>query len=225
MKVLIVEDEVQLLETMTRYLRTVGFVCEEAPSRAAAEEKLGVYDYDIVVLDITLPDGSGLDLLDALKKDHPATGVLIVSARNSLDDKLEGLDLGADDYITKPFHLAELNSRINAIIRRRSFHGETSIVFNEIVIDPSARQTTVSGKPLDLTRKEYDLLLYLITNRNRVLPKEAIAEHLWGDNIDMADNFDFIYTHIKNLRKKIKEAGGDDYLHTVYGTGYTFTDR
>ncbi len=142
-----------------------------------------------------------------------------------MDDKLKGLDLGADDYITKPFHLPELNSRINAIIRRKDFHGETNITHNEIEINPAGKQAVVNGRQLELTKKEYNLLLYFIVNKNRVLTKEAIAEHLWGDNIDMADNFDFVYTHIKNLRKKIEKEGGTDYLKTVYGVGYKFTDQ
>lgn len=225
MKILIVEDEKELLDTVSGYLQKEGFVCEEASTRFAAQDKLVAYEYDLVVLDITLPDGSGLDLLDYLKKDHPETGILIVSAKTSLDDKLKGLDLGADDYITKPFHLAELNSRINAIIRRRNFQGKPIITFNEIEIDAAGRQATVHGNLLDLTKKEYNLLLYFVTNKNRVLTKEAIAEHLWGDNIDMASDFDFIYTHIKNLRRKIQIEGGADYVQTVYGLGYKFTDR
>jgi DNA-binding response OmpR family regulator len=225
MKLLIVEDERALLESISGYLRNQGFVCEEAMTCFAAEDKLVAFDYDIVLLDITLPDGSGLELLHQLKKEHPETGILIVSAKDSLDDKLKGLELGADDYITKPFHLAELNARVNAVIRRRSFRGQPKITFREIAIDPAAKQVTVHGKLVDLTRKEYDLLLYFITNKNRVLTKEAIAEHLWGDNIDMVESFDFIYTHIKNLRKKIQAEGGSDYVRTVYGVGYRFTDQ
>jgi DNA-binding response OmpR family regulator len=223
MKILVVEDEKQLLDSVIIYLQKEGFICEEALSFSAAADKLAIYDYDIVMIDITLPDGNGLDLLQIMKKEHSDTGILIVSAKNSLDDKLKGLDLGADDYITKPFHLPELNSRINAIIRRRNFRGQTMIIFNEIEIEPAARQAHVNGTTLDLTKKEYDLLLYFITNKNRVLTKEAIAEHLWGDHLDMADNFDFIYTHIKNLRKKIEKEGGANYLQTVYGLGYKFS--
>lgn len=225
MKILIIEDEIELLETISSYLQKESYVCEEAPNYSIAVEKLWVYNYDLVVLDITLPDGNGLDLLKSLKSNHPETGILIVSAKNSLDDKLKGLDLGADDYITKPFHLAELNSRINAIIRRRNFHGQTNIQFNEINIDPAARQLQVNGTQVDLTKKEYDLLLYFIINKNRVLTKDAIAEHLWEDHIDIVDNFDFIYTHIKNLRRKIEQQGGTNYVRTVYGLGYKFTDR
>lgn len=225
MKILIVEDEQQLLESISGYLGKQGFICGEATTLLEAEDKLSLYQYNILILDITLPDGNGLDLIKLLRKSNPDTGILIVSAKNSLDDKLTGLDLGADDYITKPFHLSELNSRVNAIIRRKYFHGNSHIIHNEVEIDTDSKQGIVNNKPLNLTKKEYDLLLYFITNKNRVLTKEAIAEHLWGDNIDLADNFDFVYTHIKNIRKKIMLEGGADYLKTVYGVGYKFTDR
>ncbi|WP_347159159.1 response regulator transcription factor [Pontibacter chitinilyticus] len=225
MKLLIVEDELDLLHMTTAYLQTAGFTCEEATTYRIAEDKLATYDYDIVVLDITLPDGNGLDLLELLKRRRVDTGVLIVSARNSLDDKLKGLDLGADDYITKPFFMAELNSRLNAIIRRRRFNGSSSIIFNEIEIIPDAMQVVVNGQPVELTKKEYDLLLYLVTNKNRVLTKEAIAEHIWGDSIDTVDSFDFIYTHIKNLRRKVLQECARDYLQSIYGIGYKLADR
>ncbi len=222
MKILIVEDEIELLNTTLEYLQKEDFVCESAASYFEAEDKLITYKYDIVILDINLPDGNGLDLLNLIKEKAPEMGVLIVSAKNSLDDKLKGLDLGADDYITKPFHLAELNSRVNSLIRRKKFAGSKNIVFNEIEIDPEAITVTANNKALDLTKKEYYLLLYFITNKNRVLTKEAIAEHLWGDNIDLVDNFDFIYTHMRNLRKKLKKNGATDYLQTIYGLGYKF---
>lgn len=224
MKMLIVEDELSLLESIKQYMHSEGYVCESAKTFFDAETKLGVYQYEIVLLDITLPGGNGLDLIHTLKKQHPETGILIISAKNALDDKINGLDLGADDYICKPFHLSELNSRINAVIRRRNFNGRTNLIFNEIEIDTVAKEVTVHNKEIKLTRKEYDLLLYCIINKKRVLTKESIAEHLSGDAIDMADNFDFIYTHIKNLRKKIEQEGGTDYLKTVYGLGYKFSD-
>ena len=223
MKLLIIEDERDLRDPMCAFLAKAGFVCEEASSLATAEDKLSAYDYDVVVLDLNLPDGNGLRLLEQLKRDHKRSGILIVSARNAVDDRIKGLDLGADDYLTKPFHLAELNARVHAIIRRKAFAGDPLITFHEITIKPAAHQAMVHGKMLDLTRKELDLLLFLVTNRERVLTKAAIAEHLWGDRIDMADNFDFIYTHMKNLRKKIADAGGDDHVRTVYGVGYTFS--
>jgi len=224
MKILIVEDELDLLNTTCNYLQKEDFVCESATTLFEAEDKFISYNYDIVILDINLPDGNGLDLLKKIKKLKPETGVLIISAKDSLDDKLKGLDLGADDYITKPFHLAELNSRVNSLIRRRKFQGNKSIIFNEIEINPDAKTVLVNQKPVELTKKEYYLLLYFITNKNRVLTKEAIAEHLWGDNIDLVDNFDFIYTHMRNLRKKLKKNGATDYLQTIYGLGYKFSD-
>ena len=222
MKLLIVEDELELLNSTCVYLQKEDFVCEAASNFFDAEDKLLSYNYDVVILDINLPDGNGLDLLKFVKGKSPETGVLIVSAKDSLDDKLKGLDLGADDYITKPFHLAELNSRVNSLLRRRKFEGNNNIIFQEIEIDPVAKIAMVNSVPLDLTKKEYFLLLYFITNKNRVLTKEAIAEHLWGDNIDMVDNFDFIYTHMRNLRKKRKKSGANDYLQTIYGLGYKF---
>jgi len=224
MKILIVEDEVELLDSMASYLKNEDFICEKATSFFDAEDKIVSFKYDIIILDITLPDGSGIDLLKLVKEQSSKTGVLIVSAKNSLDDKLKGLDLGADDYITKPFHLAELNSRINSLIRRRNFDGDEFIEFNEIRVDPSSKEVMVHGKPVELTKKEYNLLLYFITNKNKVLTKESIAEHLWGDDIEMADSYDFIYTHMGNLRKKINKLGGNNYLQTMYGLGYKFTD-
>jgi len=222
MKLLIVEDEIELLNAICDYLQKEDFVCESAPNFFEGEDKLISYQYDVVILDINLPDGNGLDLLKLIKSKNPETGVLIVSAKDSLDDRLKGLDLGADDYITKPFHLAELNSRVNSLLRRRKYEGNKNIVFKEIEIDPDAKSVVANGVTLDLTKKEYFLLLYFITNKNRVLTKEAIAEHLWGDNIDMVDNFDFIYTHMRNLRKKLKQSGATDYLQTIYGLGYKF---
>ncbi len=224
MKVLIVEDELELLDTIVDYLSNENYVCEKAATFFDAEDKLLSFKYDIVVLDITLPDGSGIDLLKIIKSNSPETGVLILSAKNSLDDKLSGLNLGADDYITKPFHLAELNSRINSLIRRQKFDGNEIIKFNEFAINTSSKTVLINDKPMSLTKKEYNLLLFFIANKNKVLTKEGIAEHLWGDAIEMADSYDFVYTHMGNLRKKIKKNGGTDYLKTMYGLGYKFTD-
>ncbi|MCK0130146.1 response regulator transcription factor [Flavobacteriaceae bacterium F08102] len=225
MKILIVEDEEELLNSITSYLKNEDFICEKATTFLEAEDKIVGFNYDIIILDIGLPDGSGLDLLTLIKQQSALTGVLIVSAKNSLDDKLAGLDLGADDYITKPFHLAELNSRINSLIRRRQFKGDEVIKFNEIHVNPNSKTVTVNNQPMELTKKEYNLLLYFITNKNKVLTKESIAEHLWGDDIEMADSFDFIYTHMGNLRKKIKKLGAPNYLRTMYGLGYKFSDK
>jgi len=225
MKLLIIEDELELLREIVTFLEKESFLCETATTFMEAEEKLCLYNYDIVLVDITLPGGSGLELIKILKKNQTQTGIIIISAKNSLDDKLKGLDLGADDYLTKPFHLAELNSRVKALMRRRMFDGQSEIVFNEITINTDMKIACVNGSEIVLTKKEYILLLFFVGNKNRLLTKETIAEHLWGDSIDMADNFDFIYTHINNLRKKIMKAGGEDYIKTVYGMGYKFSCR
>ena len=223
MKVLIAEDELDLQKSIMSYLSREGFVCEVADDYEQASEKVHLYEYDVVVLDINLVTGSGLDVLRTLKKLNRKTAIIIVSANNSLEDKLEGLDLGADDYITKPFHLAELNSRILAVLRRGKFGGDSTIVFNEIKVDTLARMAYVNDKVINLTRKEFDLLLFFITNKGRVLSKEIIAEHLWGDDSDLLDSFDFIYVHINNLRKKLT-AEGAKYIRTAYGSGYKFVE-
>ena len=223
MKILIAEDEVALQQSIATYLERDGNVCEAASNFEEAMYKVSLYDYDIIILDINLITGSGLDILKTLKNEKKEAGVIIISANNSLTDKLEGLDLGADDYITKPFHLAELNSRVKAILRRRKFGGDATIEFNEIKVDTRSRTAYVNGKTIVLTRKEYDLLMFFITNKGRVLSKEIIAEHLWGDNSDLMDNFDFIYVHINNLRKKLTGEGAK-YIRTAYGSGYKFME-
>lgn len=223
MKYLIAEDEKDLQQAIASYLTRDGNICELASDFTEASEKINLYDYDIIILDINLVSGSGLDILKDLKKQKKKAGVIIISANNSLDDKLLGLDLGADDYITKPFHLAELNSRITAVLRRSKFGGTEVLEFNEIKIDTKARMAFINDKMIVLTKKEYDLLLFFISNKGRVLSKEIIAEHLLGDNSDLLDNFDFIYVHINNLRKKLT-APGSKYIKTAYGTGYKFAD-
>lgn len=225
MKILIIEDEVELLVSISNFLTRETFICELAESYAKADDKLVIYEYDIILLDITLPDGNGLELLNNIKKYQKKAGIIIISAKNSLDDKIHGLDLGADDYITKPFYLSELNSRIKAVLRRKQFSGTSILTYNEISLNTESRSVKINGNAIILTKKEYDLLLFFMINKDRVLTKEAIAEHLWEDNIDMADTFDFIYTHLNNLRKKIRVAGGADYIKTLYGMGYKFTDQ
>ena len=225
MKILIIEDETDLLEAMVDYLTSEGIICETAPTYFKAEDSLSVYSYDMIILDLTLPGGNGLDLIKLIKERNSSAGLLIVSARNSLNDKLTGLDLGADDYITKPFHLAELNSRIRSLARRRFFEGKNELTFNEIKINADSFEVTVNGEIIDLTRKEYDILLYFMVNRDRVITRESIAEHIWGDNSTFADNFDFIYSHIKNIRKKIEQKKGTNYLHNIYGIGYKFCEK
>ena len=220
MKILVVEDEAALRQTLVETLRESGYTVEIAATYAQAHEKIKLYQYDCVVVDLTLPDGNGLELVRSLKADNSTAGVLIISARATLDDRLTGLELGADDYLVKPFHLSELNARLKSIIRRRQFQGQQQIVFRDLVAWPGDSRVSVHGAPLTLTKKEYDLLLYLLANPNRVLTKEAIAEHLWGDEADSSDSFDYVYTHLKNLRKKLQEHGAGDYIQTIYGLGY-----
>lgn len=222
MKILIVEDEKNLRETITDFLKLEGYLCESASTVSDGSEKLALYDYDCMLVDIGLPDGTGFELIRELKKTRPETGIIIISARNSLDDKIEGLDLGADDYLSKPFHLTELNSRIKSVLRRVKFSGKKEIIVGKLCISPDARQLHVDNQQIVLTKKEFDLLLFFISNSKRVLTKEAIAEHLWGDFADSADSFDFVYSQIKNLRKKLHEKTGVDYFKNVYGSGYTF---
>ncbi len=224
MKILIAEDEQALQQSIAIYLGRDGNICEIASDYDDAMYKISLYDYEIIILDINLITGSGLDILRLLKKEKKKAGVIIISANNSLEDKLEGLDLGADDYITKPFHLAELNSRIKAVLRRGKYGGDETIVFNEIKIDTNSKTVYINSKIISLTRKEYDLLLFFITNKGRVLSKEMIAEHLWGDHSDLVDSFDFIYVHINNLRKKLTREASR-YLRTVYGSGYKFIEE
>jgi DNA-binding response OmpR family regulator len=222
MKILVIEDELVLCETIVTYLEEEGYLCEQAGSLELGSEKVNLYEYDCMLVDIGLPDGNGLSLIKALKKNHPETGIIIISAKNSMDDKISGLDIGADDYLTKPFHLPELNSRIKSLLRRRKFEGKQELTIDQITILPESRQVLISGEVLPLTRKEFDLLMFFVSNPGRVLTKESIAEHLWGDFADAADSFDFVYSHIKNLRRKLIEKTGTDYFHNVYGTGYIF---
>lgn len=223
MKVLIIEDEKELSDSIRKYLSTENFICEAAYEYNEALEKIHLNEYACIILDITLPNGSGLDILKELKNMHKAEGVLIVSARNSMDDKITGLNTGADDYLAKPFHLPELGARVSAIIRRKQFGGRNQIAVDDLTLDMHEKSLKFSGTHISLTRKEYELLLYLLSNKNKVITKEAIVEHLWGDDIDMSDSYDFIYSHIKNLRKKMMAAGSPDYIKAVYGMGYKFT--
>lgn len=224
MKLLVIEDESGLREAIQSFFAKTGEIVLVAANKFEAEDQLISHQFDVIILDITLPDGNGIDLISVIKSTQENASILILSAKNSLDDKINGLDLGADDYLTKPFHMGELNSRIKALVRRNVFRGEDHLDFNEIRINLSEGQVYINEQLLPLTKKEYSLLLYFVNNKNRVLTKESIAEHLWGDQLDLMDNFDFIYTHIKNLRKKIVTNGGEDYLKTVHGIGYKYTD-
>ncbi len=223
MKILIVEDERELSKSMVTYLKAESYTCEVAPDFHSALQKVESFDYDCILLDISLPDGNGLTVLQELKANKKTDGVIIISAKNSIDDRIRGLNLGADDYVAKPFHLSELSARIAAVIRRRRFDGNKVIVLNELTIDTVAKSVMVDNNPVELTRKEYDLLLYLTINKNRVISKNAIAEHLSGDDSEVYDNFDVIYAHIKNLKRKLTVAGCEDYIKSVYGMGYKFS--
>ena len=221
MKILIIEDEKELSDSIATYLKSEDYICEIASDFNKALEKTELYEYDCILLDITIPGGNGLEILKELKANNKMDGVLIISAKNSLDDKVKGLTLGADDYLPKPFHLSELSARIAAIIRRKNFEGNDLVKFNNIIIDTRAKLVSINNKHIDLTKKEYELLLYFVSNKNRVISKNAIAEHLWGDG--MEGNNDFIYTHIKNLRKKLTDAAGTGNIVSVYGMGYKFS--
>jgi DNA-binding response OmpR family regulator len=222
MKILLVEDEESIRVSVSEYLVESGFVCEIAANFSDATFKLELYEYDIVLIDITLPDGNGLDLVRLVKSRYFRTGIIVISARNSLEDKVLGLDLGADDYLTKPFHLTELNSRIKALVRRRWFNGSEELVFGSIHINPVKRELSANNHLVELTRKEFDLILFFASNPNRVLTKETIAEHLLGDNSDLMDHFDFIYTHLNNLRRKLAREGVQIPVRSIYGVGYKF---
>jgi DNA-binding response OmpR family regulator len=222
MKILIIEDEKELSRNMLAYLKAENYICELAPDFRTAIEKSESFDYDCILLDLSLPDKDGLNILKELKANRRSEGVIIISARNSIDDRITGLNLGADDYLPKPFHLSELSARISAVIRRRKFDGNKIIDVHEITVDTEAKTVMVNKKVVDITRKEYDLLLYLLINKNRVISKNAIAEHLSGNESGVFDNFDFLYTHIKNLKRKLSQAGCEDYIRTIYGMGYKF---
>lgn len=225
MKILIVEDEKGLAESISSHLTKEKFVCETVYDLATAVEKVNLYSYECAIIDLNLPDGEGFEIIEVLKGISSSTGIIIISARHSLEDKIKGLDLGSDDYLTKPFHLSELMARLKSLIRRRSFGGNNVMEYHEIKINFKARQVFVNESEITLTRKEYDLLLYFVTNKNTVLTKASIAEHLWGDDIDNVESFDLVYSQIKNLRRKLTENGSRDYLQSVYGIGYKFGEN
>jgi DNA-binding response OmpR family regulator len=223
MKILIIEDEYQLLKAIEEFLLSEKYLVEKAADYYSAVEKVMIYDYDCILLDISLPGGSGLKILDEMKKEGKTGNIIIISAKNSLEDKISGLDSGADDYLTKPFHMLELHARIKAVLRRKQTDGKQIVSIGNLSIDFALRQVAVDNKLLKLNRKEFDMLTFFVTNKNRLITKEALAEHVWGDNMDMADNFDFVYSQVKNLRKKLKDSGSDVIFENVYGIGYKLT--
>lgn len=222
MKILIVEDERALSDSMVEYLLDEGHLCEAVYTFFDAVDKIELYQYDCIVVDINLPDGNGLDLIRLIKKKFNPLGIIIISALNSLENRIEGLEIGADNYLTKPFHLAELNAHLKSINRRISYGGSNQIIVNEIKLIPDEHKAFVKEKEITLTKKEYELLLFFIANKNKVITKAGLAEYLWGDYMDSADSYDFIYTHIKNLRSKLLKKGCEDYIKTIYGLGYKF---
>lgn len=225
MKLLLIEDEKELALSIQKYLTDKDFVCEWVNSAKTAIDKISIYDYDCILLDLMLPDGNGFEILKELKNQNKTEGIIIISAKETLETRIEGFNLGADDYLTKPFHLSELLVRVQALIRRKNFKGSNIVSFNEIHIDILSKAVKVNNNKIDITKKEIDLLLYLIGNENRVLSKSAIAEHLSGDMADMLDNHDFVYAHIKNLKKKLNDAGSGDYIKSVYGLGYKWKNE
>lgn len=225
MKLLLIEDEKELAKSIQSYLNGNDFVCEWVDSFSSAIDKISLYNYDCILLDLMLPDGDGFDLLSELKKQNKTEGVIIISAKETLETRIEGFNLGADDYLIKPFHLSELLVRIQALIRRKQFDGNNKIIFNEIEIDTLLKVVKVNNRSIEITKKEIDLLLFLIGNKNRVLSKGAIAEHLSGDMADMLDNHDFVYAHIKNLKAKLKNGESKNYIKSVYGLGYKWQDE
>ncbi len=222
MKILLVEDEIEMKDSILQYLEMEKYLVEYASDFNLAMQKIHLYEYDCILIDIMIPHGTGLDLIQEIKNIRPKTGIIIISAKNSLDDKIDGLNLGADDYLPKPFYLPELNARIKALMRRNNYEGTSSIIFNEIEIIPEERKVLIHDRVVNLTTKEYDLLEYFLVNKDRVIQKNALVEHLWGDNADQFDNFDFIYNHVKNLRKKLLELQCNDYIKSIYGIGYSF---
>ena len=220
MKILVIEDEQGMRESMVYSLQQEKYVVESANDFHSAREKLETFQYDCILLDIGLPGGSGLQLLEELKKQNTVEGVIIVSAKDSLDDKINGLNLGADDYLAKPFHLAELHARVRSVLRRKKLDGSSYITCDNLKIDTDQRMVWINEQELILNRKEYDVLLYLVINKNRLVNKSALAEHVWGDYIDETNSFDFIYSQIKNLRKKLKDHDAGIEIQAVYGIGY-----
>ena len=222
MKLLIVEDDHEIQESIVDYLQPEGYVCEQAFDMVSAQDKITSFSYDCVLIDINLPDGSGLDLIQGLKNMKKSAGIIVITARDAINDRVKALEFGADDYLVKPFNLAELNARIKSLLRRIQFHGDNQITAGNITIFPDRFQAEIRGQSLELTKKEFELLMFFVSNAGRVIAKESLAGRLWGDDMDFSYSYDFVYAQIKNLRKKLKEMGINDPIQTIYGVGYKF---
>lgn len=224
MKILIVEDEESLAELTSGALKKEGFIVETAADYVSAEARLASYLYDCVILDVMLPGGSGLDLLRRLKAGGSKTNVIITSARDSVGDKVDGLELGADDYLAKPFHIAELVARIRSVARRSTNSGSFSFVHGNVTLEPETGRVTVAGREVQLLKKEFDILEYFMQRPGHIVDKAVLAEAVWGDHMDQADDFQFVYAQVKNLRRKLDAAGADIEIKSIYGFGYKLVD-
>jgi len=222
MKLLIIEDDHEIQESIMAYLAPEGYLCQQAFDFSCASDKIESFDYDCLLIDINLPDGSGLDLIKQAKRLKKPSGIIVITARDAITDRVKALEFGADDYLVKPFNLAELNARIKSLIRRMHFQGSNVITQGDLRIFPDSFQVLVKERPLELTKKEFEILLFFVSNAGRVIAKESLAGQLWGDDMDFSYSFDFVYAQIKNLRKKLKEKGAKDYIKTIYGVGYKF---
>ncbi len=222
MKLLIVEDDREIQESILAYLAPEGYLCEQTFDFGSASDKIQSFDYDCLLIDINLPDGSGLDLIKQARRLKKSSGIIVITARDAINDRVKALEFGADDYLVKPFNLAELNARIKSLIRRMQFQGSNSIILGDLQVFPDSFQVTIKGQPVELTKKEFELLLFFVSNAGRVIAKESLAGQLWGDDSDFSYSFDFVYAQIKNLRKKLREKGATDYIKTIYGVGYKF---
>ncbi|MBQ3614039.1 MAG: response regulator transcription factor [Bacteroidales bacterium] len=220
MKLLVIEDELSLQELMTRALKKEGYVVENAYDYAGASDKLSGYSYDCILLDINLPGGSGFEILEQMKKSGDRSNVIIISARDSVDDKIKGLELGADDYLAKPFHLAELTARIRSVVRRSQNDGELKWKAGNVVLEDVSRRLTVDGKEVPLLKKEFDILRYFMMRPGHTVDKAVLAEAVWGDHVDQSDDFQFVYAQMKNLRRKLSDAGAGIEIKAIYGFGY-----
>ncbi|MBP3419808.1 MAG: response regulator transcription factor [Marinifilaceae bacterium] len=220
MKILVIEDDNSLREIICRALEGERYIVESASTYMQADSKIAGYTYDCILLDIMLPDGSGLKLLEHIRNLKKRENVIIISARNSIEDKVTGLDLGADDYLAKPFHISELIARVKSVLRRGRSHGEFTIELGNVTLHPDSRRVEIEGTEIKLVKKEFDILLYFMQRPSHVIDKGVLAESVWGDYADDSDNFQFVYAQIKNLRRKLEGAGATIEISAVYGFGY-----